>query len=163
MAAADRSQVCRRPGIFVVVVVVVVLVVVCCCCGCCCCRSCCRSSYCCYCCRLWAWVCTYVNIALHVCSNSSFNQTVHLARELLNTTIPVCLHMEKRYLYIPSMFYCALQTFWRCIDSSYAWVNCFSINQLVGQDIILKIRTETLAKRKFSAIVFNLKIVFFRY
>ena len=30
--------------------------------------------------------------------------------------------------------------------------NCFSINQLVGQNIILKKRTETSVKREFSAI-----------
>ena len=35
--------------------------------------------------------------------------------------------------------------------------NCFSINPLIGQ-ITLKKQTETLAKREFSAIVFNLKI-----
>ena len=34
--------------------------------------------------------------------------------------------------------------------------NCFSMNQLVGQNIILKKRTETSAKRKFQAIVLNL-------
>ena len=41
--------------------------------------------------------------------------------------------------------------------------NCFSINQLVGQNSILKKRNETSAKREFSAIVLNLKIDSFRY
>ena len=100
----------------------------------------CVYVYVCVCVFVCMYVSMYVNIAL--CSHSSFNQTVHLVRELLNTTIPVCLLMAKRYLYIPSMFHCALQTLWRCVDSSYAWVNCFSRNQLVRQDIILK-------KRKF--------------
>ena len=31
--------------------------------------------------------------------------------------------------------------------------NCFSINQLVGQNIILNNRTETSVNRKFSAII----------
>ena len=162
MAAADRSQVCRRPGIVVVALLIVVFMYVRMCTYVHVCMSDCLSVYlyvCLYAC-LYVCVCMYVcvcvcvcvcvfvcmyvsmyvNIAL--CSHSSFNQTVHLVRELLNTTIPVCLHMAKRYLYIPSMFHCALQTLWRCVDSSYAWVNCFSRNQLVRQDIILK-------KRKF--------------
>ena len=41
--------------------------------------------------------------------------------------------------------------------------NCFSINQVVGQNIISKNQTSTSVKRKFSAIVLNLKIDSFRY
>ena len=40
--------------------------------------------------------------------------------------------------------------------------NCFSINQLVGQNIILKKRIENSVKREFSAIVLNLKNNSFR-
>ena len=49
------------------------------------------------------------------------------------------------------------------IDNEGELSNCFSINQLVGQNIILKKWTETSAKRKFPAIVLNLKIDSFRY
>ena len=41
--------------------------------------------------------------------------------------------------------------------------NCFSINQLVGQNIISKNQTETSVKREFSAIIFNLNVDSFRY
>ena len=46
--------------------------------------------------------------------------------------------------------------------------NCFStgiciLNELVGQNAILKKPTETCAKCEFSAIVLNLKIYFFHY
>ena len=41
--------------------------------------------------------------------------------------------------------------------------NCFSINQLVGQNIISKNQTETSAKLEFSAILLNLKVDSFRY
>ena len=41
--------------------------------------------------------------------------------------------------------------------------NCFSINQLVGQNIISKNQTETSANFEFSAILLNLKVDSFRY
>ena len=49
------------------------------------------------------------------------------------------------------------------IDNEGKLSNCFSINQLVCQNIILKKRTETSVKREFSAIILNLKINSFRY
>ena len=45
-------------------------------------------------------------------------------------------------------------------DNELELSNCFSINQLVEQNIISKNRTETSVKDKFSAIVSNLKIDF---
>ena len=44
------------------------------------------------------------------------------------------------------------------VDNEGELSNCFSINQLVLHNIILKKRTETSAKHEFSAIVLNLKI-----
>ena len=38
-----------------------------------------------------------------------------------------------------------------------------SINQPVGQNIILQKQTEISVKRKFSAIILNLKVDSFRY
>ena len=43
-------------------------------------------------------------------------------------------------------------------------VSCnWGLNQLDGQNIIFKKRTETSEKREFSAVYFNLKIYTFRY
>ena len=49
------------------------------------------------------------------------------------------------------------------IDNEGKLSNCFSINQLVVQNIILKKLTETSAKPTFSAIVLYLEIGLFRY
>ena len=49
------------------------------------------------------------------------------------------------------------------VDNEGELSNCFSINQLVGQNIISKNQTETSVKRTFSAIISNLKVDSFRY
>ena len=41
-------------------------------------------------------------------------------------------------------------------DNEGSLSNCFSINRLVGQNIILKKQSKTSAKYEFSAIVLNL-------
>ena len=43
------------------------------------------------------------------------------------------------------------------MDNEGELSNCFSTNQLVGQNIILKKRTESSSKLEFPAIVLNLK------
>ena len=50
----------------------------------------------------------------------------------------------------------------RLIDNEGELSNCFSINQLVGQNIILKKQTETLSKYDFSAM-FNFQFDSSRY
>ena len=49
------------------------------------------------------------------------------------------------------------------IDNEVELSNCFSINQLVGQNTISRKQIETLVKREFFEIILNLKIDSFFY
>ena len=49
---------------------------------------------------------------------------------------------------------CRFTTKW-LIDNEGKLSNCFSINQLVGQNIISKNQAETSVKRKFLTIILN--------
>ena len=67
--------------------------------------------------------------------------------------------MSKIYIYVyEQIVNLARLSYLSFMDNEDELSNCLTLNQLVGQNIILKKRTETSAKHEFFAIVLNLKI-----